>query len=133
MPLIKPDAPRGQLRLRQLGLQTGTLAAARQHRIEHLPADAAAAAGGVDGKVLEKDKVVKIPRRDERLHASVRRAQDVNTVRAVGKQRALPGRAAPLRCRKALCQQAVDRVKVRRLHPLYVHVSSSCVISPRSR
>lgn len=133
MPLVKADAPRRQLRLRQLGLQTGTLAAARQHRIEHLPADAAASAGGIDGKVLKKDKVVKIPRRDECLHASVRRAQDVNAVCAVGKQCVLSGRAAPLRRRKALCQQTVDRVKVRQLHPFYVHVSSSCVISPRSR
>ena len=137
MPLVKPDAPRGQLRLRQLRLQTGGLIKAREQRVEHLPADAAIAAGGVYGKVLEKDKAAKVPRRHQRLHAAGRRAQNVDVVGAVRKQRALPRLIPPLPGREAPGQQTENRVKILRAHTLDGHHSASSfsisAISPRSR
>ena len=137
VPLVKPDAPRGQLRLWQLRLQAGGLIKAREQRVEHLPADAAIAAGGVYGKVLEKDKAAKVPRRHQRLHAAGRRAQNVDVVGAVRKQRALPRLIPPLPGREAPGQQTENRVKILRAHTLDGHHSASSfsisAISPRSR
>ena len=134
MPLVKSDAPRGQLRLRQLRLQAGGLIIACEQRVEHLPADAAIAAGRIHGKVLEKDKIVKVPQRHQRLHAAGRRVQNVDPIGAVRKQRALPRRVPSLPGWEALGKQAENRVKILRAHALDGHHSvSSFSISPRSR